>query len=169
MHDGLCKVPLSYCFLYLLLSVFEMLLMYSCFTLLRQCPLYSKVKGLYVYACPLFFGVPSHLHHQRALRRVPCVVQQAHQFSASPTGSVTCMCHSQSPSSSHPHSLLGGRTFVLYICVTISALQRSPTFWGWKSKLPAFEDVFSKWCTSKSKKRKYRRYVSVPRHSYCSL
>ena len=45
--------------------------------------------------------------------------------------------------------------------VTISALQKSPTYWGCKSKLPAFEDVFSKWCTSKSKKWKYKRYVSV--------
>ena len=116
MHDGLCKVPLSYYFLYLLLSVSEMLLMYSCFTLLRQCPLYSKVKGLYVYACPIFFGFPSHLHHQRALRRAPCAVQQALSSSLRHPRDPRRICVTQSPSSSHPHSLLGGRTFVLYIC-----------------------------------------------------
>ena len=35
------------------------------------------------------------------------------------------MCQSQSPSSSPPHFPLGIRTFVLYICVSISALQIS--------------------------------------------
>ena len=36
---------------------------------------------------------------------------------------VACICRSQSPSLSHPPSLLGVHTFVLYICVSISALQ----------------------------------------------
>ena len=41
------------------------LLEYSCFTMLCQFLLYSKVNQLYVYMYPLFFRFPSHLgHHQ---------------------------------------------------------------------------------------------------------
>ena len=52
------------------------LLEYSCFTMLCQFLLYSKVNQLYVYVYPLFFGFPSHLGHHRALSRVPCAIQQ---------------------------------------------------------------------------------------------
>ena len=30
--------------------------------------LYSKVKQLYVFLCPLFFGFPSHSGHHRAVQ-----------------------------------------------------------------------------------------------------
>ena len=50
---------------------------YSCFTVLCQFLLYSKVNQLYVYTYPLFFGFPSHLGHHRALLSgVPCAIQQ---------------------------------------------------------------------------------------------
>ena len=52
------------------------LLDYSCFTILCQFLLYSKVNQLYVYIYPLFFGFPSHLGHHRALSRVLCAIQQ---------------------------------------------------------------------------------------------
>ena len=53
----------------------KFLLGYSCFTVLCQFPLYSKVHQLYVYTYPLFCVFPSHLGHNRALSRVPCVIQ----------------------------------------------------------------------------------------------
>ena len=37
--------------------------------------LYSKMNQLYIYICPLPFGLPSHFGHHRALSRVPCVIQ----------------------------------------------------------------------------------------------
>ena len=54
----------------------KLLLEYSCFTMLCQFLLYSKVNQLYVYIYPPFFGFPSHLGHHRALSRVPCATQQ---------------------------------------------------------------------------------------------
>ena len=44
---------------------------YSCFTMLCECPLYSKGNQLYVHIHPLFSGFPSHLGHHRALSRAP--------------------------------------------------------------------------------------------------
>ena len=37
--------------------------------------LYSKVNQLYVYIYPLFFKIPVHLGHHRALNRVPYALQ----------------------------------------------------------------------------------------------
>ena len=54
---------------------FSFLLEYSCFTILCQLLLYSKLNQLYLYIYPLFFGFPSHLSHYRALSRVPCAIQ----------------------------------------------------------------------------------------------
>ena len=53
----------------------KFLLEYSCFTVLCQFPLQSTVNQLYVYIYPLFCVFPSHLGHNRALSRVPCVMQ----------------------------------------------------------------------------------------------
>ena len=49
---------------------------YSCFTMLGQLILYSKVSQLYVYIYPLFFGFPSHSGHHRTLSRVSLDIQQ---------------------------------------------------------------------------------------------
>ena len=59
---------------FLALSLFSLLLKYSCFT---SCYflLCSKVNPLPVYIQPLFFGFPSHLGHHRAESRVPCAAQ----------------------------------------------------------------------------------------------
>ena len=58
------------------ISLFKFLLAYSCFILLRQFLLYSKVNQLHIYIYPLSFGFPSHLGHHRALNRVLCAIQQ---------------------------------------------------------------------------------------------
>ena len=58
------------------LFFFKFLFECSCFTMLYQFLLYSKVNQLYIYIYPLFFGFPSHLGHHRALSRVPCAIQQ---------------------------------------------------------------------------------------------
>ena len=68
-------VPLSFPFQYLLfLFLKKKKVEYSCFTILCYFLLYSKVNQLYIQ--PLFFVFPSHLHHQRAVSRVPCGIQQ---------------------------------------------------------------------------------------------
>ena len=54
---------------------FFFLLEYSCFTILCQFLLYSKVNQLYIYIYSLFFGFPSYLGHHRALSRVPCAIK----------------------------------------------------------------------------------------------
>ena len=61
---------------YYVIIFIKFLLEYSCFTILCQFILYSKVNQLCVYIYPLFFGFPSHLGYHRALSRVPCVIQQ---------------------------------------------------------------------------------------------
>ena len=63
----------------------------------------------FVYTYPLFFGFPSHLGHSQFPLVILYIV-------------VVCTCQSRFPNPSHP---LGVHTFVLYICVSISALQRS--------------------------------------------
>ena len=60
---------------FLNLVYYIFLLEQSCFTILCQFLLYSKVNQLYVYIYPLFFGFPSHLGHHTALSRVPCAIQ----------------------------------------------------------------------------------------------
>ena len=54
---------------------FLLLLEHSCFTMLCYFLLYSKVNHLYVYIYSLFFGLPSHLGHHKALSRVPSAIQ----------------------------------------------------------------------------------------------
>ena len=43
--------------------------------MLCQFLLYSKMNQLCIYIYPLFFGLPSHLGHHRALSRIPCAIQ----------------------------------------------------------------------------------------------
>ena len=52
------------------------LLAYSCFTMLFQSLLFSKVHQPYIYIYPLFFGFLFHLGHHRALSGVHCALQQ---------------------------------------------------------------------------------------------
>ena len=71
--------------------------------------------SIHVHISPLFFRFPFQSGHHRAMSRVPC---------ASMFSSVTYFIHSSvynvtpSPNPSHPHP-----TFVLNVCVSISALQ----------------------------------------------
>ena len=55
----------------LLISFFFM--GYSCFTMLHQFLLYSKVYQLYLYIHPLFFEFLSHLCHHRTLVEFPVI------------------------------------------------------------------------------------------------
>ena len=48
---------------------------HSCFTMVCQFLLHSKANQLYTSIQPLFFALTSHLHHWRALSKVPCVIQ----------------------------------------------------------------------------------------------
>ena len=92
--------------------------------MLCQFLLYIKVNHLYVYIYPLFFRFPSHLGHHRALSRVPCAIQQvliSYLF-------YTQQCiyvNPNLPIHPTPPPPLGIHKFVLYICVSISALQIS--------------------------------------------
>ena len=77
---------------------------------------------LYIYIYPLFFGIPSHLGHHQILNRVPVL------YSRFPL--VICFMYRVDSIyvsfpitlSSHLLYPLGSHTFVLYICVSISAL-----------------------------------------------
>ena len=97
---------------------------YSCSSMLCQFLLYSKVNQPYTYTHLLFFGFPSHLGHHRALSRAPCAIQWvliSYLF-------YTQQCIYVNPSLPiycTPPSPLGIHTFVLYVCVSISALQIS--------------------------------------------
>ena len=71
-----CSVQRIFClkkiiYFYLLLFLLE----YSCFTMLCQFLLYSKVNQVHVNIYPLFFGFPSHRGHYGVLNRVPCAIQ----------------------------------------------------------------------------------------------
>ena len=46
----------------------------SCFSMLCEFLLYSRVNQLYAYIHPLCFGFPSHLGHHKVLSRVPCTI-----------------------------------------------------------------------------------------------
>ena len=61
-----------------------------------------------------------------------CYTVCSHLLSILYIVSIVYMCQSQSPNSSHPLILFGIHTFVLYICVSISALQI-------KSSIPFFQ------------------------------
>ena len=54
----------------------QFLLECSCFTMLCQFLLYSKVNQFYVYIYPVFLRFPSRLGHHRALSRVPRAIEQ---------------------------------------------------------------------------------------------
>ena len=43
--------------------------------MLRVFLLHRKMNQLYMYVCPLPFGLPSHSGHHSALSRVPCAIQ----------------------------------------------------------------------------------------------
>ena len=73
---GLFFLTVFFLILWCHLFIYLFLLEYSCFTMLCQFLLYSKVSQLYVYIFPLFFRFPSHLGHHRSLSRVPCAIQQ---------------------------------------------------------------------------------------------
>ena len=76
----------------------------------------------YVYINPLPCGFSSHSGHHGAPNRVPSAIQYVLISNLFYTlVSIVFMGQSQSPNS--PHSLVGIHTFVLYICVSISALQ----------------------------------------------
>ena len=113
----------------------------------------AKWKG-YVYMHVPFSGFPSRLGRQRAPGRVRCALPWGlgrhphHPQAPRPV-------HVSRPLPVHPTPTPSWRPYLpsLRLC-TVSALQISSMFWDRKSKLPAFEDVFSKRCTSKSKKQK---------------
>ena len=76
-----------------------------------------------VYAS-LFFGSASYLGHHRALSRVPCATRQALISDLLYTWSSICMAVPVSQFiPPHPAPPLCVHTFVLYVCVSISALQ----------------------------------------------
>ena len=56
-------------------SFFFFINLYSCYTMLRQFPLCSKVNQACIYIHPLAAGLPSHSDHHSALSRVPCAPQ----------------------------------------------------------------------------------------------
>ena len=62
-----------------LFNSFKLLLEYSCFKMLCQFLLYSKVSQLYVCKYPLF-GFPSHLGHHRAWSGVSCAVHPSASY-----------------------------------------------------------------------------------------
>ena len=59
------------CLIFFLIAVQQ----YSCFTILCQFLLYSKVDQQHTYIYPLFCRFFSHLGHHKALSRVPCAMQ----------------------------------------------------------------------------------------------
>ena len=92
------------------------------FTMLCQFLLYSEVNQLYVYIYPLLFGFPSHLGHHRAFSRVPCAIQQVIISYLFYTQQHICVNPNLPVHPTSPSPLVVYR-FVLYICVSISALQ----------------------------------------------
>ena len=97
------------------------LLEYSCFTLVCQFLLYSKVSHVYIYIYLLFFGFPFYLGHHRIPIRVPYAIQQvlvsnlfySQQF---------IYVNSNLPVEPCPFPV-GIHVFVLYIFVSLSAFQ----------------------------------------------
>ena len=116
----------------------QFFLEYSCFAVLCQFLLYSKMNQPYIYTQPLPFGLPSRPGHHSALSRVLCARSSLTvlQIDGTSISFVTCFIHSINsayvsiPGSQFLSPLpfpLGVHTFVLYVCVSISALQiRSP-------------------------------------------
>ena len=77
---------------------FKNFLEYSCFTMLCQFLLYSKVNQLYVYIYPLIFGFPSHLDHHSIESSFLSYAVGSQQLSILYVVSIVCRCQSQSPS-----------------------------------------------------------------------
>ena len=110
-------------FFYVVSFLKKFRLEYSCFTMLCWFLLHSKLNQLYIYIYVLFFRFPSHLGHHRALSGVPCansrfslVIYVIHSID-------TVYINPNLPIHPTPPSQLGNHKFVLYICVSISALQ----------------------------------------------
>ena len=78
---------------------------------------------------------PSHLGHVRALSSFLCCTVSSHWLSI--LHIVVCICQPPSPNSfSPPLSPLGVHTFVLYVCVSISALPNDAfELWHWRRLL----------------------------------
>ena len=86
--------------------------------------LYSTVNQLHTYIYPLFLRFFSHTGHYRVLSRVPCAIQQvliSYLFYIQ-----QCVYVNPNlpiyPSPSPPFPL-GSHKFVIYVCVSIPALQ----------------------------------------------
>lgn len=94
------------------------------FTLLCQFPLYSKMNQLCGHTQPLFFGFPSHWGRHRALSRAPCYPARSQRLSAS-RAPLTVRAWPP-PTPVHPTALpsLAIHTFVLCVCVAVSALKK---------------------------------------------
>ena len=63
------SLRISYNFLFLINFYWSIAALQCCVSF------YCKVNQWYIYTCPLSFGFPSHLGHQRALNRVPWAIQ----------------------------------------------------------------------------------------------
>ena len=95
---------------------------FSCFTMLYYFLLYSQVNQIHththIYVCPLC--------QHRALSSVPCAALQVllcFLFSYIIVSIYIYLSQSPSPSQPSPTFSLAVHTFVLYLCVSISALQ----------------------------------------------
>ena len=95
---------------------------HNCFTVLCQFLLQSKVSQLYVCMHPLFFTFPPHLSRHRAKPRVPWAVQSILIYFMHSINSVY-MSIATSQLILSPTSPFIVHMFVLYICVSMSALQ----------------------------------------------
>ena len=119
IHFFLQKPQFSFQFCHYFFLIFKnFLLEYSCFTM------YSKMNQPYINTHCLPFGLLSPPGHHSALTRAPCAIQQILISSLFYTQYQWCMC--VDPNLTIPpifSSPLGIHTFVLYICVSVSALQ----------------------------------------------
>ena len=86
----------------------------SCYYLL-----YSKVHQLYSTHIPLFFRFFSHIDHYRVLSSLCCWFSLVIYFTHSRVHTSIPISQSIPP----PHSPFCIHTFVLYVCVSVSALQ----------------------------------------------
>ena len=101
------------------------LLAYICFTMLFQSLLFSKVHQPYIYIYPLFFGFLFHLGHHRALSGVHCALQQVLSYLCDTQYYIYIYVSPTLAIHHTPFSCLGNHNFVLYICVSVSALHIS--------------------------------------------